>query len=377
VLTSPALEWVVRAVALVFFLVVTAASAMRAGPRDTIGPIVVFDWFWVGLPIVSAILGNVWATLSPFDTIGRLVAPDEDAARPPRPYPAAWGTWPAAIQLFLFVWIELVDPFGRFPGSLGIVIVVYTLVQVVGMQVFGRRAWTEHAEAFSVYLGLIAGIAPLARDANGRVIVRPPLAGLARVAPQPGLLALVMIALGSTTFDGASRGQWWVTWTAGVGGLVRPILFTAALIAVIGMVTAAYVVAMQAAARVAGRPWHPLAVRFAPSLVPIVLAYVIAHYFSFLFLEGQIGLIRLSDPFGQGWDLFGTADWAVNYALLSPETIWYVQVAAIVIGHVGGVIVAHDRAIASFEPAVAVRTQYALLAVMVLFTATGLLILSG
>jgi hypothetical protein len=67
----------------------------------------------------------------------------------------------------------------------------------------------------------------------------------------------------------------------------------------------------------------------------------------------------------------------VNLSLLSPTTIWYVQVAAIVIGHVGGVILAHDRAIALFDRSDAVRTQYALLAVMVLFTASGLLILSG
>ena len=377
VLTNRTLQWIVRIAALLFFLIVASASSMRAGPRDTIGPIVVFDWFWVGLPILSAIVGDVWATLSPFDTIGRLLALDDDEGRTPRPYPASWGLWPAAIQLFLFVWIELVDPFGGLAGSLGIVIVAYTLVQIAGMHVFGRRAWIEHAEAFSVYLGLIAKIAPFARDEKGRVTLRPPLAGLARVPPRPGLLAVVMVGLGSTTYDGASRSQWWVTWTAGVGGLARPIVFTAGLIAVIGLVIMAYVVAMLAAARVADRDWHPLAVRFAPSIVPIVLAYVIAHYFSFLLLEGQIGLIRLSDPFGQGWDLFGTADWAVNYVLLTPELIWYVQVAAIVIGHVGGVILAHDRAIASFEPSVAVRTQYALLAVMVLFTATGLLILSG
>lgn len=374
-LTNQTLEWVVRIAALVFFLVVAAASAMRAGPLETIGPIVVFAWFWVGLAIASAILGDLWATISPFDTVGRLLGLDDDA--PSRPYPVSWGLWPAAIQLFLFVWLELVDPFGGIPGSLGILIVAYTLLQIAGMHVFGRRDWIEHAEAFSVYFGLIARIAPFARDAAGRVVLRPPLAGLARVPMRPALLAVVMIALGSTTYDGFSRSQWWVTWTAGVGGVGRPIVFTAGLITVILVVTAAYALAMRAAARVAGTSWHPLAVRFAPSLVPIVLAYVIAHYFSFLVLEGQLGLVRLSDPFGQGWDLFGTADRVVNLALVSPETIWYAQVAAIVIGHVGGVIAAHDRAIASFAPDVAVRTQFALLAVMVLFTATGLLILSG
>lgn len=376
ILTNTTLEWIVRIASLLFFLVVAAACAMRAGPRDTLGPIVVFAWFWVGVTILSAFLGNIWATLSPFDTIGRLLGLDEEDARP-RPYPATWGLWPAAIQLLGFVWIELVDPFGGFLGSLGILIVAYTLIQIAGMHVYGRRAWIEHAEAFSVYFGLIARIAPLARDERGRVVARPPLAGLAQVPAMPGLLAVVMVALGSTTYDGLSRSQWWVTWTAGVGGIARTIVFTAGMLVVIGAVTGAFAVAMLVAGRVAGRDRRPLAGRFAPSLVPIVLAYAVAHYFSFLILEGQLGLIRLSDPFGQGWDLFGTADWALNLALVSPTTIWYVQVAAIVIGHVGGVIVAHDRAIASFPPDVAVRTQYALLAVMVLFTATGLLILSG
>jgi hypothetical protein len=188
---------------------------------------------------------------------------------------------------------------------------------------------------------------------------------------------VILIALGSTTFDGLSRTSVWINWNFGISGLGRIAIQTAGLLGVICVVTLAYLLAMRAAARIVGGEWRPLAVRFSPSLVPIVLAYVVAHYFSFLVLEGQLGLVRLSDPFGVGWNLFGTDDWIINLALLSPTTIWYVQVAAIVIGHVGGVVFAHDRAIAMFDRGTAVRTQYALLAVMVLFTASGLLILSG
>jgi hypothetical protein len=186
-----------------------------------------------------------------------------------------------------------------------------------------------------------------------------------------------MVALGSTTFDGFSRSTVWTNATITLAGFARTAAFTAGLLAAIGLVTLAYLLAMRTAARVVGGEWHALAVRFAPSLVPIVLAYVIAHYFSFLVLEGQLGLLLISDPFGLGWNLFGTEDWVINLALVSPTTIWYVQVAAIVVGHVGGVVLAHDRAIAMFDRAAAIRTQYALLAVMVLFTASGLLILSG
>ncbi|MGH2679382.1 MAG: hypothetical protein ACRDG8_02685 [Actinomycetota bacterium] len=382
-LTDRVLEWVIRVVMLVAFLVVAMASARRASATETVGPIVVYAWFWVGLAIAHAVLGNLWATLSPFDTIGRLIGFDEggdpEGARggTTRPYPPAWGKWPAAVLLFAFVWIELVDPFGSFLGHLGIVIVVYTLIQITGMHVFGRRAWLANGEAFAVYFGLFAAMAPLTRDEDGRVAGRPPLSGLAQVPPRPGLLAVIMVALGSTTFDGLSRSTVWTTTTAELAGLTRIAVDTAGLLLVIGIVTLAYLLAMRAAAWVARGDPRVLAVRFAHSLVPIVLAYVVAHYFSFLVLEGQLGLVRMSDPFGIGWDLFGTADWIVDLSLLSATTIWYVQVAAIVIGHVGGVVLAHDRAIALFERDAAVRTQYALLAVMILFTASGLLILSG
>jgi hypothetical protein len=377
VLTSTTLEWVIRIAMLLFFLVVTMASARRASATETIGPIVVFDWFWVGLPIAHALLGNLWATLSPFDTLGRLVGFESDEGSAGRPYPAAWGRWPAAILLFGFVWVELVNPFGSILGHLGLLIMVYTLIQIGGMHRYGRQTWLENGEAFGVYFGLIAAIAPFTRDEDGRVVARPFLAGLARIPPRPGQLALIMVALGSTTFDGFSRSTLWTDATISLAGPVRTVAFTAGLLAVIGLVTLAYLLAMRTAARAVGGDWRALAVRFAPSLVPIVLAYVIAHYFSFLVIEGQLGLVLLSDPFGLDWNLFGTREWVINLALLSPTTIWYVQVAAIVIGHVGGVVLAHDRAIAMFERDAAVRTQYALLAVMVVFTSSGLLILSG
>lgn len=376
-LTSRALEWALRLLSLGLFVVVAGASFRRAGATETIGPVVVFVWFWVGLTFTHALLGNWWATISPFDTLGRLAGLDYRDQRPPRTYPKAWGRWPAAVQLFAFVWVELADPFRDRPGTLGLLVAVYALVQLAGMTAFGRRDWVENGEAFAVYFGLLAAMAPLARDHDGRVIVRRPLAGLAAIPPRPGVLAVVMVALGSTTFDGLSRTSWWGSLTEGLTGAALTVASTIGLLGTILAVTGAYALAMATAARVSGGRWHVLAVRFAHSLVPIVFAYAVAHYFSFLLIEGQIGLARLSDPFGFGWDLFGTAGWAVNLTLLSATAIWYVQVAAIVAGHVGGVVLAHDRAVAMFDAALAGRTQYALLAVMVLFTASGLLILSG
>ncbi|MGQ0668082.1 MAG: fenitrothion hydrolase [Actinomycetota bacterium] len=376
VLRSRAIDWTVRLLALGVFLVVVGAGVQGPGPDGgNLAPVVVFVWFWVGFAFAHAFLGNLWATVSPFDTVGRLLRFDDEV--PVLEYPKAWGRWPAAFGLFGFVWLELVDPFRGSVTALGVAIVVYTLVTLAGMAVFGRRAWVENGEAFAVYFGLLSRISPLGRDGEGRVLVRPPLSGLAGLEPRPGLLALVMVALGSTTFDGFSRSSFWVSRVSGLSEGPRLLASTAALIAAIGVVALTYTLAMAVAAAVAGTERHPLAVRFVHSLVPIVFAYVVAHYFSFLLIEGQLGLSQASDPFGRGWNLFGTAGWTVNLTLVGATLVWYVQVAAIVAGHVGGVMLAHDRAIAAFDRAIAVRTQYALLAVMVLFTAGGLLILSG
>ncbi|HET7236799.1 MAG TPA: hypothetical protein VFK59_10255 [Actinomycetota bacterium] len=377
VLTNRALEWTIRLLSLGFFVVVTIASFLPLAPTETIGPVVVFIWFWVGLAFAQAFLGNWWATLSPFDTLGRLLGFDESERGPTRPYPKAWGMWPAAMLLFGFVWLELADPFADRPGTLGYAIVGYTLITLGGMAIYGRRAWVEHGEAFAVYLGLFARMSLLTRDRDGLVVPRPPLGGLATLRPRPGLLALILVALGSTTFDGFSRSSWWDDWTGTLTGVPETLAETAGLLGTILLVAGLYAIAMLVAGWITGEGWHVPAVRFAHSLVPIAFAYVVAHYFSFLLIEGQIGIARLSDPFDRGWNLFGTADRLVDLTLLSATTIWYVQVVAIVAGHIGGVILAHDRAIAVYPPGVALRTQYALLGVMIVFTATGLLILSG
>lgn len=139
----------------------------------------------------------------------------------------------------------------------------------------------------------------------------------------------------------------------------------------------AYVGAMRVGATLTSRPKDALFGPFVHSLVPIALAYAVAHYFSLAVFEGQGSLALLSDPLGRGWDLFGTADWRIDYRAVTPTTIAWVQAGAIVVGHVIGVVVAHDRAVAMFDRKRADRSQRPLLAVMVAYTVGGLALLLG
>jgi hypothetical protein len=120
-----------------------------------------------------------------------------------------------------------------------------------------------------------------------------------------------------------------------------------------------------------------LARAFVHTLVPISLAYVMAHYLTLLLYEGQGISFLASDPLGDGSDLFGTADSQIDYTILGANGTWYWQVGFVVGGHVAALTLAHDRALAMYDQAKqAVRSQYWMLAVMIGFTSLALWLLS-
>ncbi len=393
-----ALAVAARLVGLAAFAIVLVAAAFGDDtPSTNLAPVAVYVLFWVGLLFVSGFVGDVWQVLSPFDTLAALFtrqrprSPDDDPmvaaveeAEPGGDHKdddaekADRGYWPAAVGLLAFVWVELVYPDRAEPRVLFVLLAAYTVVMVGCAGRWGRD-WLRRGEAFAVLFGTLAHMAPLHRGEDGRLRLRPPFAGLATLEWRPGLEAVVLIALGSTSFDGLSRTQLWIDFTGDLDGAASVLAGTAGLLWTIGVVAIAYIVAMRVAARLVDGQMgaEELRAAFVHSLVPIVLAYAIAHYFSLLLLEGQASIALISDPFGGGWDLFGTAGRTVDFNLVTPLTVAYVQCAAIVIGHVAGVVIAHDRALALFDKRTATRSQYPLLAAMVLFTVGGLFLLLG
>jgi len=216
-----------------------------------------------------------------------------------------------------------------------------------------------------------------------------PTAAPAPPLPQttPGTVAFVVVMLGSVAFDGLSRQQWWqdrlynlearyIVDSPRTADLVATGFNSLGLLAAVIAIAVLFLLAVWAARAVSGTR-QGLASVFVASLVPIALAYSIAHYFTLLVNQGQFALPLSSDPFGKGWDLFGTSDFQPSL-FNSPNAIWYVQVGVLVAGHVLGLALAHDRAVALWGSArTAVRTQYAMLALMVLYTCTGLWLLSA
>jgi hypothetical protein len=378
VLGSRAVEALCGAIGVALFVVVLLAGYLGHGSAlDNLAPTFILIDFWVGLAFASVLFGDVFRAFSPWRAI-RLPGI--------RPYPERWGRYPAALALLGFTWIELVSGWGETPADLTTAAVVYTVYTLVMQAVFGTETWTRRGEAFAVYFNLFSRLSVW--ETRDRVVgLRPPLGGLPRLDTPPGTVLFVVVMIGTVTFDGFSQGQIWkdfaVDLADALDGLVGvdaapKVAATFGLLAGVAVIGAFYRLGIDGARSVGGDIDAPeLRRSFIHTLVPIAMVYVAAHYLTFLLFEGQATFYLASDPFGEGWDLFGTADRAIDYTYLSQDATWYVQVAVVVIGHVAALTLAHDRALALYrDPKLAVRSQYWMLAVMVGFTSLALWLLA-
>jgi hypothetical protein len=375
---------------LLLVLVFLTALLGNSDPFENLAPTWVYVVFWLGAPLLSVLLGNVWRVLSPWRAIadGYAWTRAQLGRGPARieSYPERFGRWPAAVALFAFVSLELAYKDPAEPFTLAWAIAIYTIVTLFGYATFGRDTWDTRGEGFAVAFGYLARMAPLTAI-DGRLRLRWPFTGLAGNEPVPGSIAVIAVMLGSVGFDGISRTSWWQNLIADVkdpfipdrvdtGETLAMLVNLGALLGFCLFVAAAYRLCCEVMRRVVGEE-RSLVSEFLLSLVPIAFVYALAHYFSLFVTQGQYTWPLLSDPFGRGWDLFGGADYRPNLAILTPQTIWYVQAASLVAGHVVGLAVAHDRAVTLFpERQRALRSQYAMLALMVLYTVGGLFILS-
>jgi hypothetical protein len=341
---------------------------------------------------VSVLLGDVFRAFNPWRASGRAVgwAAARAGVSSPirRPYPDRLGRWPAVATIVGFAWLELVYTQKADPRILAWLCVGFVLVQLAAIALFGVERWTERGDGFSVYFNMFSRLSPLVRR-DGVLTLRPPLSGAPGLPVMAGSVALLCVAIGTTTFDGFSNGPVWASLNPDLQSFFKDLGLgttpalelagTVGLLGCIGFVAGVYWLGVRGMTTV-GRGHSPgeLATRFVHTLVPIAFAYALAHYFSLLVFQGQAAAYLVSDPLGDGSNIFGTASAHIDYGVVSGRTIWYVQVGALVIGHVSGLVLAHDRALTVYRRVrEATRSQYWMLVVMVGFTSLGLWLLSA
>ncbi|MFQ5775255.1 MAG: hypothetical protein ACE5GS_12110 [Kiloniellaceae bacterium] len=409
-----------------FALVVAAGLFGNQHPIRNLAPTLVWIIGWVGLAYVSAFVGNLWALINPWRTIfawaealyRRTGRGRELSLR--LPYPAALGVWPGVGLFLAFAWLELVFPNSAAPANIARAALGYSALTWTGMFLFGRERWLKHGEVFSLVFGVLARFAPMeirvARpdfcaacglgclDRSGQCIdcatcyhhaaqadrqwaVRPYAVGLLRDERiSTSMVAFILLILSTVLFDGLLAVPAWANLERsllalfpGSGNGLRMAVKTAGSVVFWLLFLGAYVGTCWIVGRVVGgrlTTWE-IARRFVLSLVPIAIAYHLAHYLTYLLIQGQYIIPLASDPFGYGWDLLGTAGYRVDIAVVGAKFAWYTAVITIVIGHVIAVYLAHVRALTTLgERRAALGSQVPVTALMVIYTVTSLSILA-
>jgi hypothetical protein len=375
-----------------FGVVIYTGFRGTQSPAANFAPTFVFVVWWVGLVPVSVLLGDVFRAFNPWRAIGRALG--WTAARvargglpAPLEYPKRLGHWPAAAGVFAFVALELVKSEGDKPETIAIATLIYSAATFVAMALYGVEAWCERGEAYSVYFNLFSRISPW-ETRNRELGLRPMLSGLAHLKAIPGTPVLVAVMIGSVSFDGAGEAPIWTGIAPDLSRFFQnrglspepafELTFLVGLTVAIAIIYGFYRLGILGAHSVGGGfSANQLARAFAHSLVPIALAYVMAHYLTYLLFRGQATVFLASDPLGDGSDLFGTATSQIDYGVIGSKATWYWQVGFVIAGHVAGLTLAHDRALAMYRDAKqAIRSQYWMLAVMVGFTSLALWLLS-
>lgn len=426
VISSPIFLTLVKLISVGFFVLTISTGLFGTGkPVENFSPTFIWIVWWVGMGYIAAIFGNLWMVINPwkvtFEWFERLAGRDSrqgDSAL--FGYPQNWDVWPAMLAFLIFAWLENVYTGAVIPFQLSVLILLYSLFTWGGMLAFGKHTWLRHGEGFSVLFGYFSRFSLTeVRISDNRLCnacgqecnldgqacvdcyeclervnkgqrkfnIRPFAVGLAlpgRVSTATA--AFVILALATVTFDGLQETSTWVilqsnlfSLISGLGSNTIGTFDTMGLIFLPLIFLGAYMLfswGIKALSRDEGSV-SDVARAFVFSLVPIALAYNLAHFISLLLIQGQLIIPLASDPFGFGWNLLGTADYKVNIGIINAKTVWFLSVGAIVIGHIISVYIAHVislRRVANHS--LALRGQYPMLLLMVLYTASSLWIIA-
>lgn len=386
---------------LLLVLLLLIGALGNSDPLDNLLPLTVWTLWWVALVVIQAVCSDLWSWLNPWILPARILRrlfrfgdSDGDGAGIRR-YPAWLGYWPASITFLAFAWFELVYPAPADPTRLAIAAGLYSLWTILGIAWFGDEAWLGRAEPFTIFFTLVAHLSPfraMERDRRCLLQLACPGAGLLDLAPPPvsGVL-FILLVLAAVTFDGIGSTFWWL----GLGG-VNPLEFPgrsavigfmtmgliAAWLALAGLYFAAIAAGTYTAGTGSGRlPLRQLAGSLVVSILPISIAYHVAHYLTEFLVNIQDVRVAISDPVERGWNLFGTAGDHVSTALLSNyesvRVIWNIEAGVIVFGHILAVAVAHVamRRLVP-ERAAALSREVPLAVLMVFYTLFGLWLLA-
>ncbi|MCC6176063.1 MAG: hypothetical protein IT305_12225 [Chloroflexi bacterium] len=354
----------------VVLLIVAGMFGIQRGPN--MAPYLFWVFLVVGLPSVALVVGNAWEFLNPWRALA-------DAWAVWAPMPRRFVASPAIAPVLLFglFWWELVSGVSTSPSAIAKVLVFYTMLTVTCGRIFEN--WYEDADPVGALLTLVGRIAPLRLGADARSLEVVRWSEIPLTA-NPWTLGVAGVLLGGASFDSLKESVIWFDWLralrldqldprlVGTGGLLLTVLCF-----ILTYLLAVYTMALLVHRR---GDWLALTRPFVYSLVPVALGYTLAHNFPLTVVVAPRLVALASDPLGLGWNTFGTATYETPL-LLSAQVVWFVEIGLVILGHVGGIWLAHLTGLRVFRNGtLAARGQYPMALLMIGFTAVTLWLLS-
>jgi hypothetical protein len=406
---------------LILVLIISAGLLGSQRASDNFAPAFIWIVWWVGLGILVTSLGNIWHLVNPWigihDAIVWLIShvSGEENETTARELPNTWGILPALSIFIIFVWIELIYNGSSIPSQLALLTSAYSVYTVGGMLLFGKNAWLNRGEVFSVYFRILSRLSIFefrinersvclkcsskcqtndecidcyecfskCSDLNKEINLRLPASGLTiGHIVQPGELLFILTMLASVSFDGFLITPLWMKLYIGQRDVfIENFTFfqTLGLAGALALFSGLFLFFLKISHFLSGKSSsrNSWAATFIYTLVPIAAAYNIAHYFTFVLVPGQRIISLASDPFGYGLNLFGTASYQVNDSFMGAAFVWYTQVLIIILGHVLAVIIAHVVAVQIIgDHRRAMLSQFPTLVLMIIYTIGSLWIIA-
>lgn len=383
----------------VFFFILCIVTGLFGSQTatDNLTPTMVWIIFWAFMCFTSALIGNLWPLINPWlilftwsSTIYKWIT-NRSPIRPYRTYPIRLMFWPAVFFLIVFSWIEIIYPYSSVPKNLSVLILTYSIITWTGMWYFGKDTWSNYGEVFGVTFSTISKLSPIQvhkKDRKGRktgtnkLVLQPHGSSLLlQETLDISKTLFVLVLLATVTFDGLTTTPFWegtieslkpffkdILLIHSFGYLILIIIFTFLYFTFCRLMIFTSGVKVDIKTISAGLVY---------SLIPISIAYHLAHYTSFILIQGQLIIPLLSDPFGFKWDILGTRNYEVDIGIVNALFIWYLSVIVIVVGHIMAIFISHFRSISLFGTfQAALRSQFPMLILMVGYTMISLWITS-
>ena len=324
--------------------------------NTSITPLIIWVFFWIGVPVLGLFFGDVYAKFNPLDIY-----------RAPNSNPKSVYI---ATALFLgLTWFELVWNKPGNPTHIGVVFLVLLLITITS-KFFLQKDSIEVDP-----LHLLHHLYSKLRLNISKPVLKNMLENISNLSNLKGMEYFILLMIGTVTYDGLRGTTYWRNL---FGASVLDIGFsTLAFLSINLIVILSYRFACWFAIKVSGerKNLNEISLLFGHTMLPIAFAYHVTHYLSLLLYESQSLIFRLNDPYGVGWNLFNVNEISINY-FLSPVTLWTIQVFVTLAGHMLSVVLAHDLAVKLFGHQQSDKTQYIFLLITVGLTLQALFVLS-